>query len=58
MKKGNDDDFIELPRVAFRYWEVQPAVGYDTLIAYADKDRRPALLDARRGRSRLRWATS
>lgn len=39
-------DFFRIPRGAFRYWEVKPDADHATVIArYADRDRRPALLE-------------
>jgi uncharacterized membrane protein len=47
-------DFGKLPRGAFRYWEVQPYQGGDVLITYDDKERRPALLERRFDRTKVR----
>jgi hypothetical protein len=46
------DDFIQLPRTASRFWEVQPGPEGRILVAYADPPAHAALLERRLGRDR------
>jgi hypothetical protein len=44
-RKNGQVDFLQEPRLAARYWEVQPAPGARTVAAFAARGKPPALLE-------------
>lgn len=50
-----EQDFVVYPRLAFRYWQVEPRQGEpSTLVAYTDKQASPALLEGTFDRKKVK----